>query len=626
MVVMEYTYKEHILQKQEEAEKAFLAKFNEGSYTIDEPLVIPNPYLIAPLTALVMFRTSEPRSVKLEVKGKEEAGTIHAEFPEATEHVIPVYGLYAGYVNTVTIELSDGRVKDISIETEEVPSDLKRPEYIRTTSEYFGENMMFESTSSLSKLAAYDYAGDIRWYITIEVVFEIKRVSNGRIWVATDRLISLPYYVTGIYEMGMIGKIYREYRIPGGTHHDYIEGKNQDLVILGEDPNRDSTEDVCRILDRETGELKDLIDLKAIVPPDAAAGNRKSTYDWFHNNAVWFDEASNSLTFSGRNLDALVNLDYDTHEINWILGDPDKWPQDYVDKYFFTPEPDQDDFDWFYAQHSCSILPNDDVFVFDNGAWRSKFPEKDIPADQKFSRGVIYRINKENRTVRQVYQYGKERGSEFFSPHISNVIYYGPGHYLIHSGDIGNIAGVPCVKPPIFYLNKPEEKDLTYYSLTTEVLDGEVVYEIKIPSTALYRARKLPLYDAHDVLAFGPGYQLGSLGATQQSMLKVKDATEPLPNSFGAKLAEEIDRFSFTILLPAGTYAALVLKGEDSRGIYTIPTAEKDALTMCVGAFQPDDANECILTVSKEGLKGVYDMLVMIEGTWYSLDHRMTVE
>lgn len=621
MSTVSYHYHPHIIEEQKQAEAAFLAQFESGAYPFEAPLVLGNPYLIAPLTALVLFRLPEAQAVTVTVKGKTPQGDMTFTSSASAVQMLPIYGLYADYRNEVVITLADGRSQQVFIQTEAAPENIPTPEYVHTDAAYFGDQVMFVTPSSFSKMVAYDYAGDLRWYTTLDVVFDIKRVSNGHLWIATERLVALPYVVTGIYEMSAIGKIYKEYRLPGGTHHDYVEDKDGNIIILTQDFSRDTVEDLCVVLDRLSGEIIKTIDLKAILPATAAAGNRASAHDWLHNNAVWYDARTNSLSFSGRNLDAIINLDYDSGQINWILGDSHKWPQEYVDRYFLTPVTDGGDFDWFYAQHACMMLADGDILLFDNGAWRSKYSEQDISAQDKFSRGVRYHLDLENRTVRQVWQYGKERGSEFFSPHISGVDYYGPEHYLVHSGDIGQIAGMPCEKPPIFYLGKPEEASLTYYSLTTEIKNEQVVYEMKIPSTAYYRAKKMRLYDERDQLTFGPAQLLGTLGTTPTMRIKLPGApAEMLPASYQAAVEDELDRFRLSVLLTTGTFACLVLKNQDDVRAYPIPTTEKDELAMCVGTFQPTDANEAFITVSKDGLSGTYDCYLLIEQTLYTLD------
>lgn len=83
------------------------------------------------------------------------------------------------------------------------------------------------------------------------------------------------------------------------------------------------------------------------------------------------------------------------NKLLWLLGDPDTWEQELVDRYFFRPKQEEGEFEWFYEPHSCTLLPNGDIFLFDNGHYRSKRPEKRLEAKDNYSRGVICRIDEE---------------------------------------------------------------------------------------------------------------------------------------------------------------------------------------------------------------------------------------
>ena len=99
-------YKEvkHIIDQQYEAESKFLEEYGKESHTIANPYVVLNPYLIAPLTALVMFENEKPASAKVTVKGKEAAGDyMYRPKSDARKMVLPIYGLYEDYENTVVI-------------------------------------------------------------------------------------------------------------------------------------------------------------------------------------------------------------------------------------------------------------------------------------------------------------------------------------------------------------------------------------------------------------------------------------------------------------------------------------------------------------------------------------------
>ena len=51
---------DHILTEQYQAEKKILDACAAGAFTLEHPYVAVNPYLIAPLTALVHFRIAAP--------------------------------------------------------------------------------------------------------------------------------------------------------------------------------------------------------------------------------------------------------------------------------------------------------------------------------------------------------------------------------------------------------------------------------------------------------------------------------------------------------------------------------------------------------------------------------------
>lgn len=57
--------------------------------------------------------------------------------------------------------------------------------------------------------------------------------------------------------MDMLGKIYVEYSLPGGYHHDYYEMPNGNLLVASDDFNsgKGTVEDYIVELDRETGKI-----------------------------------------------------------------------------------------------------------------------------------------------------------------------------------------------------------------------------------------------------------------------------------------------------------------------------------------------------------------------------------
>ncbi|AQS60175.1 aryl-sulfate sulfotransferase [Desulforamulus ferrireducens] len=604
----------HIITKQHQAEEAFLAEYRAKEHSFANPYVKLNPYLIAPLTALIMFTTPEPAKVTVTVKGKESAGDISFQFAAATEHMIPVYGLYADYDNTVELTLGSGEKTVVKIKTEPTPETVKLPTKIETSAEYFQDNIMFVSPATPAAVAGYDYQGEVRWYTTLNLSWDIKRVRNGRLLIATERLAAPPYHTSGIYEMGMIGKIYKEFRLPGGTHHDYIELEDGNLIILTNDLSRGTVEDMCVLVDRNTGEVLKVWDYQKVLPQDVGGSGSQDSHDWFHNNAVWYDKKTNSLTLSGRHQDVIINIDYETGDLNWVIGDPEGWPQEMVDKYFFKPV-GEGDFDWPYEQHACIILPNGDVMAFDNGHWRAKVKEKYVPAKDNFSRGVRYRIDTDKMEIEQVWQYGKERGAEFFSTYISNVEYYGEGHYLVHSGGIGTKYGEPMDLPPSMFMGEDAE-GIEMNSITVEIQDDVVKYEMHLPAN-FYRAEKLKLYSAEDILTLGKGELLGSFGVTEE-FLTIPPATEAglVPESYNVKIGLEEDRIILKASFEKGQMVLLQLEGESTHS-YFIPTTKRPYMAMCVGTFLESDDRAVEFPISREGLAGEFKVSLIIDENKY---------
>ena len=626
-MLLHHEYAAHILDRQREQEAAIQAAYAEGVYTPAQPLVRLNPYEIAPLTALVMFHTKAPMAVHLTVHGKTAAADFSVDFPPAAEHWLPIYGLYADQDNLVTYTLDNGDTYCLTIRTDAAPDKLKQPASVSCAPDYLSGELMFLSPTSPAFTAGYDAAGDCRWYCTLNLVFAFKRLANGHICVGTERLVAPPYNTTGLYEMSLLGKIYAEYRLPGGYHHDQTELPNGDLLVLTQDLSRDTVEDMCVLIDRTSGAVKKIWDYATLLPNGVGSVSKSPDgHDWFHNNSLWYDEATNSLTLSGRNEDIIINIDFVTGELNWILGDPALWPEEYVQKYFFTPVNDGIDFEWPYGQHSAMLLPDGDVFVFDNGCWRSKAAPQVYPGGSRYSRGVRYHLDHEKRQVTQVWQWGKELGEKYFAPNISNVDYYDDDYYLVHFGSNGFLHGQVCTKTPVSYSGE-EAKAIIMDSITMEIKDGQIVYELHVPAS-FYRAKKLPLYTGQETVSLEPGRLLGQLALTPETRLKIRAQSSglPVPSVYQLVILEEKDRICFNATFETGETVQVLLTDEAGTiHRYTYNTVPQRVLSMCVGTFQKDDPRNVDLVINKVGLQGDYQVQVIISDTLYETGITLTI-
>lgn len=637
-MAVKYEFSEHIIDRQYKAEQEMLAEFEAGNYTLENPLVKYNVYGINPLSAVVCFKTEEEVAITVTVLGKKQPqGNIYHTFAPAKVHVLPIVGLYSNYSNKVEIRAYRGDANVITIDVPDV-FDGKDPIIsMDTTAEYLQDNIIIVSPAGADLAVGYDYNGDARWHLNIACVFDLKRLKNGNIVIGTDRLLKLPYYMSGLYEMSMCGKIYKEFRVPGGYHHDSFEMEDGNLLILTEDLTSDTVEDMCILVDRQTGEILKTWDYKDFMPVGYGRSGSWTEEDWFHNNAVWYDKNTNSLTFSGRHINSMVNIDFDSGKLNWVITDPavftdpekEKcgWPQEFVDKYCFKPI--GNNFGWQYEQHANVITPNGDVMCFDNHHWGTRDPEKYLPAKDNYSRGVRYRINTKDMTIEQVWEYGKDRGADYFSPYICNVEYYNEGHYMVHSGGIAYTKdGEPSEKlgPAI------DLEGGSLYAITVELDNDVKKLELKVHGN-FYRAEKLKLYTDCINLELGKGQVLGAMGVTKEdeTLIPMDPSGEMLPESCEAKLVEEIDRFTFHSTFKKGQLVLLMLEQGEEAHQYFISTSKTDFKAMCVGTFLDESSlsEEALkrntkTAINKAGLSGTYDIRVVIDDKKYETGMQIT--
>ena len=153
--------------------------------------------------------------------------------------------------------------------------------------------------------------------------------------------------------------------------------------------------------------------------------------NWAHVNSVDYDPTDDSIIISSRHQSACIKIGRDK-KVKWILGAPKGWRSPWKEA-LLTPvsakgqklnctdvECTDTDFDWTYTQHTAFRVDEKSdkrycmISVFDNGDARNL--DQPALASMKYSRAVIYKIDQKNMTVEQVWEYGKERGHDWYSP------------------------------------------------------------------------------------------------------------------------------------------------------------------------------------------------------------------
>jgi arylsulfate sulfotransferase len=510
------------------AARDMTAQQGSSANLLDGAIVITkNPYGNAPLTAEAVFRTTVPTRVSLTVLGE---SPLQHDFSEmATTHRVPILGLYPGRDNRVRLTLTSSEhgsaEETVRITTDPLPSYFPKVavqtapgaelEPGWTLSQYSinprGQKIESDIDASLHLRGLpfmFDENGDIRYYLDLTEIgglpFEVGRLQNGH-WVFGE--------ASDVFEYDLLGKRINRWAIPGyRAHHEVTEKPDGNLLVAvhktgtknrdGGDTNGDHIIELAR----DTGEIVREWDLRQVLDvyrrdfvPDPV--------DWFHMNAIWYSEADDSLVVSGRS-QGVVKLTRD-NELVWILAPHKGWGRAGIgaDKYetreyLLTavdaeglPYPEEvqqgdvaaDDFDWVWGQHAPMYLPNGNLFVFDNGFGRNFKANFAGDGAGDFSRGVEYVIDEEAKTLKQVWEYGAERGSDYFSLIISDVDYL-------------PVTGNRLIMPGIV------QRDGMGFAYATEVsAEGELVADAEIQfkgdyktdaffGEIVYRSERLTMY------------------------------------------------------------------------------------------------------------------------------------
>ncbi len=587
----------NLIEDQTTLQKAFLEEYYKEDYDQSNPHFVLDPYEVSPLSGLLMFETLEQKSFFVVIEGKTDEGDLVFQTESTTVHRIPIYGLYANYKNQITLyENVDGVMGDlVSVTftyTEELPNEISDQVLINTTSEYFQDDIMIMIPEDDSYPVGYDYEGEVRWYLELELKNEPLLLENGRLLLSSDKLISDSYYTTGLYEIDYLGKVYKEYLIPGGYHHSATLLPSGNFLVLTNDFN-ETKEDYIVEIDRVTGRIVNTFDVAEILYYEQGQNAFWEENNPLQINSISFVAESREILISSKSLDAVISIDYYSSDINYILGDPTNWSEWYVNNKFYEAEPGVE---WQYAQSNVVPTTNG-VFIFDNGVNKSKIEENYISIENTYSRGVLYTLNHDNRTVSQTYQFGEERGTSFYSPYLGNVQFLGENHYLIHSG-----------------ANNDNPK-----STVVETLNDVQVYEL-VSSNRFYYALHTSLYTETTSYSQTEGKTLGSLAKTDtyNKTLELEfNFFETVPLRYNLSFQKESERLVVNGTFQSTDVVYLILEKDEVETIYFIPSkSDIDSSTVInLVLFNGDNTTYYI---NETDLSGTYEIYLVVNDTLYN--------
>ncbi|HTE87947.1 MAG TPA: DVUA0089 family protein, partial [Terriglobales bacterium] len=371
------------------------------------------------------------------------------ENPQTGEIMLPVYGLYAGRANTVTLtyRFTDGSSKQAhtTITTAAYVDQcgynnatLLQP---RTDSTDLSYDYIFISNGGCegNSPVIIDTDNAVRWVSPTSILNALNASSlfiNNAVYEtqgATLRRVDLDGTITwqGDYSSEGVENF----------HHNIDPGKTGALL------EADTTayyESVVMEVDF-SGKLLKTWNLADIISAAMRAGGDdpsqfvfrrtpQSNNDWFHNNAVTYNRADDSLLVSSRE-NFVICIDYETGAIKWILGDPTK-------KWYQFPSLRQ--FALRLApgslppigQHGLSITYDEALLLHDNGN-PSSF-QHPVGQMRPFSSPRKYQVDLTRKLATEVWNY--EQNQSVYSPICSCVYEDAPLNYLIDFASANSIS------------------------------------------------------------------------------------------------------------------------------------------------------------------------------------------
>lgn len=244
--------------------------FNSYGYSIDNPNVIVNPYGNSPLTGIVMFETNDYSDVSVCIKNKNNECDISYSFGKYKYHIIPIYGLYADYNNSIVLK-AEGKEKVINIKTDALPDDFGDVLFDGSFSFYNG-NYPYSSDSE----------GNVRWYFNRKYFGNVT-FNDNYVIVGNDSYTENG--TIGIYRMNLLGKIYNEYLL-SDDYYGYSCYYDGNIYALSKD---------VLVIDGQTGDIiskyeNDNYDSIANLDGNILLGRNN---EWFS-----FDEDNNVISVS----------------------------------------------------------------------------------------------------------------------------------------------------------------------------------------------------------------------------------------------------------------------------------------------------------------------------------------
>lgn len=381
---------------------------NKEIFTPKKILAIIDPYRFAPLTALLVFNTKEVCRVRVTVQ---DSNGYRYEGPEGVRHRIPVMQLRAGKKNRILVEVICKTEilfsRTIVLRTCPLPEMIENMVVVKNHRKKSAIPLTFVYGGDTKFPYAFDENGEIRYYLSRRPkAYGLFPLSGGRFLFLNKNIcnpsFSNPHAVLA-YEMDFLGRVYHQYYIPDGIHHDGCEMGPGGNILTISSSLKQYVEDTIIEIDRKTGQIVKKLCLETILSEHPYF----DYFDWAHINTISWLPEDHSILLCARNLHSVIKIDWVNDELLWIFCDTSFWADTpYADKVL-TPCGETP---FCYQAHAAYFLPefsSDGIrklIIFDNH-WHARRPVESFDND-KLSHVRIYEIDERVHTIKLDKDYG----------------------------------------------------------------------------------------------------------------------------------------------------------------------------------------------------------------------------
>lgn len=439
--INEYTYStmkdKHITTYntlfQEEIDNKINDLLKTNNYTIDNPLMIYNPYSTNTNSINLYFNTDteEELSYKIEVDGFssfERTLKNTGEDNYTKTHSYQLIGFIMGYNNKLTLTLKNkdneeqSYTYNLNFENYKIDTDTKL-------------KIEEDNNEELSD-GLFAILGDSREDQDYIHLVDNDGIVRGEIPIIGYRAVNLLFNNNKMYfsvserklaRMNNLGKIEKIYKLgKHKLHHDYaFDDEKENLLILSSDTEDDSCEDEIIKLNLETGKITNSFKLEEVFKDlrenayynkDEVAKEVESVgVDWMHINTINYFK-DDTVILSSRETSSIIKIKniFESPEIVYILGDESFYKDFDEKKYLYNKI---GDFTNSGGQHTVTYIETNEEGVYylsmfnnnigisttePNFNWKSIGLNYSSPKDNGKSYYYKYKVDENNKTYELV--------------------------------------------------------------------------------------------------------------------------------------------------------------------------------------------------------------------------------